>query len=156
MGSISPNRRSSWRQNATHAITWCVGTSRALPFHDNSIDVVTNIFCRPHFAEIQRVLREHGTLLIVGPGPNHLRELRELLYANVKAENAEIQPEGFVLTQSESLQYTFTLRAPCIAQLARMTPHYWRAPAERRAQLESIEELTLQAEFVVQLFAKPL
>ncbi len=138
------------------AITWCVGTSRALPFHDNSLDVVTNIFCRPHFAEIQRVLREHGTLLIVGPGPNHLRELRELLYEkvyeNVMEEAAETSAAGFILRHSETLDYSFTLREPTILQLARMTPHYWRAPAERRAQLENIEALTLRADFLLQGF----
>jgi 23S rRNA (guanine745-N1)-methyltransferase len=135
------------------AITWCVGTSRALPFHDSSLDTVTAIFCRPHNAEINRVLREHGTLLIAGPGPHHLCELREILYEEMRMEkNTEIAPEGFALTQKEILNYLFTVRGDQIMQLARMTPHYWRAPAERRAQLEMIEELTLRAEFTLLLF----
>lgn len=138
------------------SLTWCVGTSRALPVHDDSLDVVTNIFCRPHFAEIHRALRANGTLLIVGPGPNHLRELRELLYEKVndnnKANESDAAPENFTLVSSETLQYEFTLSGAMIAQLARMTPHYWRAPAERRAHLETIDNLTLQAEFYLQQF----
>jgi hypothetical protein len=35
-------------------------------------------------------------------------------------------------------------------QLARMTPHYWRAPQSRRENLEKIEELTLHADFLLQ------
>lgn len=139
-----------------HAITWCVGTSRALPFHDHTLDVVTNIFCRPHYAEIQRVLRANGTLLIVGPGPNHLRELRDLLYEkvyqNVIEETAEEHAENVILTHRETLDYSFTLRGQAITQLARMTPHYWRASTERRVQLETIEELTLCADFLIQEF----
>lgn len=136
------------------AITWCVGTSRALPFHDNSMDAVTNIFCRPHGAEIQRVLHENGTLLIAGPGPNHLRELREILYETIKPERDEAELAGFVPTSSETVSYALTLSAPHIMQLARMTPHYWRAPHERRGRLEKLEELTLQTEFNVRLLAK--
>lgn len=134
------------------SITWCVGTSRALPFHDAGLDVVLNIFCRPHGAETQRVLRQGGTLLSAGAGPNHLRELREILYENIRAENAEAPPEGFVLTQSETLSYAFALKGEMILRLARMTPHYWRASTERRAQLEKIEELNLQAEFNLRMF----
>ncbi len=136
------------------AITWCVGTSRALPFHDNSLDVVISIFCRPHFAETRRVLRAGGTLLSAGPGPDHLRELRDLLYETVyektKPDNSPENPQDFVPTHSDTLNYAFTLHGEQIAQLARMTPHYWRAPLARRAQLENISELTLQADFLLQ------
>jgi len=136
------------------AITWCVGNSRALPFHDASLDVVLNIFCRPHSGETQRVLRENGVLLLVGPGINHLRELRQVLYDNVHTQDSNSLPEilnsGFVLQRSETLNYTMTLHGETIGQLARMTPHYWRAPAAGRARLETIETLVVQAEFLVQ------
>lgn len=135
-------------------ITWCVGTSRALPFHDKSLDVVTNIFCRPHLAEIQRVLREDGSLVVAGAGPNHLRELREALYESVKTETIRHELSGFVLVDSEILSYQFTADRDHLMQLARMTPHYWRAQQSRRERLENIEELTLHAEFVVQHFRK--
>ena len=49
------------------------------------------------------------------------------------------------------MRYTFTLQQPAILQLARMTPHYWRAPAAGRARLEQLEALTLDAEFMVQV-----
>ncbi|HET8710998.1 MAG TPA: methyltransferase domain-containing protein [Spongiibacteraceae bacterium] len=138
------------------SITWCIGTSRALPFHDDSLDIVTTIFCRPHAQEIQRVLRPDGTLLIAGPGANHLRELRDLLYEKVyereNEEGADKAVEGFTLSHSEALCDSMTLRGEHILQLARMTPHYWRAPRERRAQLETIAELTVQTHFVLQMF----
>lgn len=135
-----------------HDITWCVGTSRALPFHDNALDIVTNIFCRPHIAEIQRVLRDDGSLVIAGPGPNHLRGLREALYETVKTETIQDNLLGFTLIDSETLDYEFTANRERLMQLARMTPHYWRAPQSRRESLESIEELTLHADFLLQRY----
>jgi 23S rRNA (guanine745-N1)-methyltransferase len=140
------------------AVTWCVGNSRALPFHDNSLDVVRNIFCRPHESETQRVLRDDGVLLMVGPGQNHLKELREVLYEKVVVDDshslANVLSKGFTLNHTETLNYTFTLQNPGIAHLARMTPHYWRAPTAGRERVEQLDTLTLQAEFIVQEFKK--
>ena len=139
-------------------MTWCVGNSRALPFHDASLDVVLNIFCRPHEAETQRVLRDDGVLVLVGPGPRHLTELREVLYEQLIVDDshrlANALNKGFVLANTETLQYTFTMQQPTIAQLARMTPHYWRAPQAGRQRIEAIETLTVQAEFVLQELRK--
>lgn len=139
-------------------VTWCVGNSRALPFHDQRFDAVLNIFCRPHWREIQRVLRDNGVLIFVGPGQQHLRELREALYENVSTHDDEspaaATQNGFEQTQMETLEFPLTLQQPAIVQLARMTPHYWRASAERRAQLEQLENLSVCAEFVIRHFKK--
>jgi 23S rRNA (guanine745-N1)-methyltransferase len=140
------------------AVTWCVGTSRALPFHDGSLDIVLNIFCRPHEAEARRVLRDDGVLLLVGPGTEHLAELREVLYEKLVVEDSHsldnLQRNGFALIDSQTLRYTFIVQQPAIAQLARMTPHYWRAPQAGRQRVETIETLTARAEFVIQEFRK--
>jgi 23S rRNA (guanine745-N1)-methyltransferase len=137
---------------------WCVGTSRALPFHDGSLDVVLNIFCRPHEMETQRVLRDDGVLLMVGPSANHLQELREVLYDRLIVEDSHsldnVLSKGFALTHTDTLAYPITLQQPAILQLARMTPHYWRAPKEGRQRIENIDTLTVRAEFVIQEFKK--
>lgn len=139
------------------SVTWCVGTSRALPFHDGSLDAVLNIFCRPHGAETRRVLRADGTLLLVGPGVDHLRELRAVLYDNVVREESHsieaIVADGFVPRHSETLDYQFTLAGAAIGQLARMTPHYWRAPKAGRERLDALATLPLRAQFVLQELA---
>lgn len=138
------------------AITWCVGTSRALPFHDQSLDIILNIFCRPHIAETRRTLKENGVLLLAGPGVDHLEELRAVLYDNVVKQDShsaeEVLAGGFELRHTETLRYEFTVEGAAIGQLARMTPHYWRAPQAGRERLEALTTLTLQAEFVVQEF----
>jgi 23S rRNA (guanine745-N1)-methyltransferase len=141
----------------SEAVTWCVGTSRALPFHDRSLDVVLNIFCRPHIAETRRVLKEDGVLLLVGPGVDHLEELRAVLYDNVVKQEShsaeEVLAGGFELRHTETLEYEFTVEGPAIGQLARMTPHYWRAPQAGRERLEALPALTTRAHFHIQEFA---
>jgi 23S rRNA (guanine745-N1)-methyltransferase len=139
-------------------VVWCVGTSRALPFHDGSLDVVVNIFCRPHEAETQRVLKADGSLLMVGPGANHLMELREVLYERLIVEDSHsldnVLSKGFALADEETLEYSIALQQPAILQLARMTPHYWRAPKEGRQRVENLDTLTVRAEFVIQELKK--
>lgn len=136
------------------SVTWCVGNSRALPFHDGSLDIVLNIFCRPHETETLRVLRDDGVLLLVGPGPAHLTELREVLYENVIVDDSHsltnALSKGFSLTHTETLNFTFTVSGAAIGHLARMTPHYWRAPQAGRQRLENLETLTVRAEFILQ------
>lgn len=140
------------------AVTWCVGNSRALPFHDGSLDVVLNIFCRPHETETLRVLRDDGVLLLVGPGPAHLTELREVLYENVIVDEshslANALSKGFTLAHTETLNFTFTVSGAAIGHLARMTPHYWRAPQAGRQRLDDTRTLTLRAEFTLQELRK--
>lgn len=141
----------------SRAVTWCVGTSRALPFHDRSLAVVLNIFCRPHGPETRRVLEPDGTLLLVGPGVDHLQELREVLYDHVVRQESHstgnVIEEGFALRATETLEYEFTLAGPALGQLARMTPHFWRAPQAGRERLATMHTLTLRAQFVVQEWA---
>ena len=48
---------------------------RPLPLADQATDVILNVFAPRNGAEFRRVLRPAGVLLVVTPGPDHLREL---------------------------------------------------------------------------------
>lgn len=50
-----------------------------LPVRDGVTDLVLNVFAPRNAAEFARVLRPTGTLLVLSPAPDHLREARELL-----------------------------------------------------------------------------
>lgn len=69
------------------AAAWCARRHPALevavadiwnrwPIHDGSVDLVTSIFAPKNYAEMARVLRPDGLLVLVFPGPRHLEELR--------------------------------------------------------------------------------
>ncbi|HEX7743814.1 MAG TPA: 23S rRNA methyltransferase [Micromonosporaceae bacterium] len=58
------------RADAALADTW-----RALPLADEAAAVLLNVFAPRNGREFRRVLRADGALLVVTPGPDHLREL---------------------------------------------------------------------------------
>jgi 23S rRNA (guanine745-N1)-methyltransferase len=57
--------------------TWTVANAdRALPYAAGAFDLVLSIDARLHPAEMRRVLKENGHLLVAVPGPDDLIELR--------------------------------------------------------------------------------
>ena len=115
---------------------WIVGSNANLPVPDTSLNRVLCMFGFPVYAEFARVLKIGGVLLQVDAGADHLRELREIIYPTLKAERTSTTaiPDGFTLEATESVRYALDLVGQQqIADLLAMTPHGWRASAERRA-----------------------
>jgi 23S rRNA (guanine745-N1)-methyltransferase len=57
--------------------TWTVANAdRSLPYATGSFDLILSIDARLHPAEMRRVLKEGGRLLVAVPGPDDLVELR--------------------------------------------------------------------------------
>jgi 23S rRNA (guanine745-N1)-methyltransferase len=52
-------------------------TWRDLPLRSGGVDVLLNVFAPRNGAEMHRVLRPGGLLIVVTPQPDHLRELRD-------------------------------------------------------------------------------
>ncbi|MCK2184679.1 putative RNA methyltransferase [Halomonas getboli] len=128
------------------AATWVVGTNAHLPVQAQSLDRVLCLFGFPVYPEFARVLKPGGELLLVEAGPDHLRELREVIYPSLKPsrEDDAAAPEGFTRRPAEALRYTIELEgAEPIADLLAMTPHLHRASAEGREKAAALTSLTL-------------
>ena len=90
------------------------------------------------WAEALRLLAPGGGLLRMGPTRQHLYQLREKLYDKVRNYDDEkhltLIPHGMHLAHSETLDFPLQLlTTEARADLLAMTPHGWRASAERRA-----------------------
>ncbi|REC95599.1 putative RNA methyltransferase [Kushneria indalinina] len=123
---------------------WVVGSNAALPVPDHSLDVVLCMFGFPTPAEFARVLKPGGLLLEVEAGPDHLIELREIIYPTLKAprEPRQTAEVGFSADTVETVRYALSLdSAEQIADLLVMTPHLYRASAEGRARAEALTHL---------------
>jgi 23S rRNA (guanine745-N1)-methyltransferase len=126
--------------------TWVVGSNANLPVLSGSLDRVLCMFGFPVYPEFARVLKRSGELLLVDAGPDHLRELREVIYPTLKPERATDPqaPQGFTAAPGESVRYALELTgAEQIADLLAMTPHLYRASAEGRARAAALTALTV-------------
>src|SRR5690606_23808702 len=82
---------------------WVVGSNANLPVQSATLDLVLCMFGFPVYAEFARVLKPGGQLLQVDAGPDHLRELREIIYPMLKPErtpSADV-PRGFTDLRAE-------------------------------------------------------
>lgn len=125
---------------------WVVGSNANLPVLPGTLDRVLCMFGFPVYPEFARVLKPGGQLLQVDAGPDHLRELREIIYPTLKPERpSPLQaPPGFSVLPATHLRHEVTLDHPqLIADLLLMTPHLFRATAAGRARVAALSTLKL-------------
>ncbi|WP_298180276.1 putative RNA methyltransferase [Saccharomonospora sp.] len=99
---------------------WPVGT--------NSADLVINVFAPRNVEEFRRVLTPGGTLLVAGPGPDHLRELAESLpLLDVGTDKSErldnALADGFTLVDRTRVDGRVTLSAEDVRNAVLMGPN---------------------------------
>ena len=119
-------------------VNWLVASMARVPLADASCQFLTSVFSPLDWNEAKRLLSPGGGLMRVGPTSGHLMELREALYDEVREyvddKHLAQVPDGLQLDHSETLTFKLKLiDAPSRANLLAMTPHGWRASAERRA-----------------------
>jgi 23S rRNA (guanine745-N1)-methyltransferase len=132
--------------------TWLVGSNARLPVASATLDCVLCMFGFPVYAEFARVLRPGGLLLQLDAAPDHLRELREIIYPALKPEHRTepAAPAGFGVAAYDGLRFALELEgAGAIADLLLMTPHLFRATAEGRARAAAMTALSLTVDLKV-------
>lgn len=136
---------------------WVVGSNASLPVPTGTVDRLLCLFGFPVHGEFARVLKAGGKLVQVDAGPEHLRELREIIYPALKPQRpiAAPTPAGFRHLGTETLGYSLALAGTePIADLLAMTPHLYRASAEGRARAAALTALTLTVDVRLARFAR--
>lgn len=126
--------------------TWVVGSNANLPVLSSSLDRVLCMFGFPVYAEFLRVLRPGGLLLMVDAGPDHLLELREIIYPVLKEARRPMNqvPSGFSRVSEQRIRFSVLVPDPQqIGNLLMMTPHLYRATAEGRSKVAELSELRI-------------
>jgi 23S rRNA (guanine745-N1)-methyltransferase len=135
-------------------ITWIVGSNARPPFLPNSINLILCAFGFPSFDIFRRILKPGGKIMLVDPAPNHLIELRQLIYPELKPRTAiaPTQAAGFDLLSSCNLTFKTAAEQPQVVQdLFLMTPHYFRSPPEAKTTIAALDKLefTVDVSFFV-------
>jgi 23S rRNA (guanine745-N1)-methyltransferase len=141
----------------TQGCFWAVATNRHLPFAPGSADVILCMFGFPVWAEFAAVQPPGGIVLMVDPGPEHLVELRSIIYPSVhRSEISAVATAatraGYDLEKEKRIQFQADLyiRAQ-ISDLLAMTPHDHRAPIAGREALGRHERLRVTVDVVLRL-----
>ena len=141
------------------SIIWVVGSIMKLPFPESSVDIVENIFAPSNFSEFSRVLVKGGKLILVYPGPNHLRSLRGTIYSEIIEHNSEdllrLSETYFSLSKTVSVTYDLELDDNgSIKDMLMMTPFYWNINLETRQRVEALQSLKLEVDVRISVFEK--
>ncbi|MCH2219124.1 MAG: methyltransferase domain-containing protein [Dechloromonas sp.] len=134
---------------------WVVGTNARLPVLDGTLDRVLCLFGFPVYADFARVLKPGGRLIQVDAGPDHLRELREIIYPTLKPQRPAdtSAPAGFSARPGETVRFTLALDSQeQIADLLAMTPHLYRASADGRAKAAALTQLSMTVDVRIASF----
>jgi len=140
-------------------ISWVVGTNRQPPVADNSVDIIICVFGFQSFEGFIKILKPGGKLILVEPGPDHLKELREIIYTEVKKTDPQdlsfVNEMGFSLVDTQSLQFkTCEINNEQIHNLLIMTPHFYRATKEGREAASQLQKLELTVDVVFRTLKK--
>lgn len=128
-------------------ITWLVASGGRLPLLAGQLDAVVSLFTPIMPESWHKALRSAGSVLLVTAGINHLIELRELLYSEVRTKLFDPTPQmsasGFRAIDNQRFQQRVHIPAEALDDLLIMTPHGWRVTAETRERLQQLNGLTV-------------
>lgn len=125
------------------AADFAVASAFKLPLFKDCVDVAIQIFSPSDEQEVARVLKSKGLWICANPGPEHLWQMKELVYQTPQEHrlNDEI-PTGFSELSRESLVFDIALSdAQCRENLLAMTPFFWSISSDKKAMLR--EKLAL-------------
>jgi len=135
---------------------YAVASAADLPVADSSVDVAMAAFSPVISAELARVIRPGGVVVIAHPGRAHLAKLRALVYPDARPHTPRTQlADGSAwFTEVGRHSVTFPVavtEASGLRDLYAMTPYRWHAPRDigdrinsaARNGFETVADITL-------------
>lgn len=139
------------------SIHYCVSSVNRLPYQNQCADIITSLFAPVDTDEFARVLKKDGRLLVVSAHPDHLIELKQIAYEQVTIhQHKSLDSDAFSLMNMEEFSFQLTLTQPDITHLFMMTPYGFRTSVEGKQRIESKENLTVTAKFILETYQKYL
>ncbi|MBU1436852.1 MAG: 23S rRNA (guanine(745)-N(1))-methyltransferase [Gammaproteobacteria bacterium] len=134
---------------------FAVASSYHLPFMAESFDSLLRIYAPSQSDELARVCKAKGWLCTVTPAPQHLFELKQRIYQDVRLHSADITGEaGFCHQQRQQLSWRWQPETTTqLEQLLQMIPLGYRlTPEVRQLLLTDLPAITL--DFYLDLYQR--
>ncbi|PXF31313.1 hypothetical protein WH50_10310 [Pokkaliibacter plantistimulans] len=136
-------------------ISWLVASNAAIPFQPHTFDLIVCAFGYHKLEWFNHLLKPNGHILLVDAGPEHLLELREVIYPEVrKSELSPFDHSGFTLLEHRLQIKDLTLNKQQLSDLLLMTPHLYRASHEGKEKAANLESLNVQIDVQFRLLSK--
>lgn len=134
---------------------YMVANMNALPLLNESVDVILSVFAPYNSEEIQRELKPNGQLIVVQPAPNHLFELKQVLYDIVKLNpDTTLTIPGLKSNLNEQLEFEMILNQDELQALFAMTPYVYTSSQQASMKLKALVSLNIKASFKISVFTK--
>lgn len=135
-----------------------VASAYQLPFFNESFDAAISIFSPVSTDELARVLSPNGKVIVVGPGPDHLKNLAKQLFGSAIPHEGNFNlldgDPRFSLVAEQEVRSEVTVAHKDISSLLGMTPYYWRTTPEQKQQLLEISKLDTPLQFCIKEYSK--
>lgn len=129
-----------------------------LPFANEGLDTILNIFSPSHYQEFRRVLKADGTVIKIIPEENYLKELRAAFYPNDEKKQSYSNrkvvqrfAEELAVEVDERITYCFDIPEERRLDLLEMSPLEWQVSQEVKAELQQrpLEKITIDVRLLV-------
>lgn len=132
-----------------------VANLKAIPVKDECIDTAIHIFAPFNAPEFSRVLKSGGRLYSVVPAPEHLFELKKLVY-DTPYLNDENYPDGggLRLISKQKIKSTVNIPRGDLMTLFSMTPYFYRTSHKDKEKINCVDSLETTLSFVILEYEK--
>lgn len=131
-----------------------VGNTTKLPILDNTFEIATLILA-PFSSDIERIIHLGGRMLRVSPGPNHLRELKQLVYRNFQShKRAILEIPNLKHISQRRIEFDLQLDKQSRIDLIDMTPMKYRVEPAMKSQAISSDQMMIASDFWIDTFEK--
>lgn len=137
----------------TKDIYWLVGNSKNIPLVDYSMDFIVALFTVVNQAELARVIKKDGYIIHVTANPNHLIEIKHLIYDEIKVKSDKYIRLDFTAIDSfDFVQNISIANHEDAIHLLKMTPHYYHIKKEKRHVLDTLENMNITIDIKVTVY----
>jgi len=139
-------------------IDFFVSSAFNLPIRDESIDCILSVFAPLDTAELNRIAKGNGWIVLVSAGENHMKQIAEMIYQEFRPHSNntgdKLTPD-FSLTKSQQVTFPIELSTQdSILNQLKMTPYYWNQDADKLSKFKKLESLTVTCDFKIEVFQK--